>query len=123
MEAPLRRDGDGRYHLDPDEVDAALARDGVAAYLLCSPHNPTGRVWSREDLTAVAEVCARRGVALLRGRNPRAASVCPAPRTSRSCRSMDLSAQKIAGKKIQDIHNSLLEQKLLHYWQLLILLI
>jgi len=63
--APLRRDEAGRYHLDLAVVDAALARDGVAAYLLCSPHNPAGRVWSRDDLAGVAEVCARRGVALL----------------------------------------------------------
>jgi len=63
--APLRRDAGGRYHLDLDAVDAALARDGVAAYLLCSPHNPTGRVWSRDDLLAVAGICARRGVVLV----------------------------------------------------------
>ncbi len=65
VEAPLRRDADGRYHLDSGAVDAALAADGVAAYLLCSPHNPTGRVWSRDDLTAVADICARRGAVLI----------------------------------------------------------
>ena len=65
VEAPLRRDGGGRYHLDAAAVDEALAGDGVAAYLLCSPHNPTGRVWPREDLLAVAEICARRGAVLL----------------------------------------------------------
>jgi cystathionine beta-lyase len=65
VEAPLRRDSNGRYHLDIDAVDAALAADDVAAYLLCSPHNPTGRVWSRDDLAAVAAVCERRAVALI----------------------------------------------------------
>jgi cystathionine beta-lyase len=65
VEAPLRRDAGGRYHLDPDAVDAAVARDGVAAYLLCSPHNPTGRVWSRDELSAVADICERRGVVLV----------------------------------------------------------
>jgi cystathionine beta-lyase len=65
VEAPLRRDAEGRYHLDPAAVSAALAGEGVAAYLLCSPHNPTGRVWSRDDLAAVAEVCTRRGAILL----------------------------------------------------------
>ena len=58
VEAPLARDPGGRYQLDPDALDAALARDDVAAYLLCSPHNPTGRVWSRDDLGAVADICA-----------------------------------------------------------------
>jgi cysteine-S-conjugate beta-lyase len=64
VEAPLRRDPGGAYHLDPAAVDAALAAGQAAAYLLCSPHNPTGRVWSPDDLAAVAEVCARRGAVL-----------------------------------------------------------
>jgi cysteine-S-conjugate beta-lyase len=65
VEAPLRRDADGRYDLDPEEIDRALAADGVGAYLFCSPHNPTGRVWSREQLATVADICQRRGVVLL----------------------------------------------------------
>ena len=47
VEAPLRRDADGRYDLDFDALDRVLDDDGVSAYLLCSPHNPVGRVWSR----------------------------------------------------------------------------
>jgi cysteine-S-conjugate beta-lyase len=65
IEAPMRRDAEGRYHLDPGAIDAALAQPDAAAYLLCSPHNPTGRVWSRDDLMTVASICARRGVVLL----------------------------------------------------------
>ncbi len=65
VEAPLSRAGDGRYDLDPEALDRALAGDGVHAYLLCSPHNPTGRVWSRQQLTTVADICLRRGVTLL----------------------------------------------------------
>ncbi len=65
VEAPLRRGGDGRYDLDPEAIDRALAGDGVRAYLLCSPHNPTGRVWSRPQLVAVADICQRRGAILL----------------------------------------------------------
>jgi cystathionine beta-lyase len=65
VEAPLRRDEGGRYDLDPEALDRALAADGVSAYLLCSPHNPTGRVWSREQLMTVADICQRRGVILL----------------------------------------------------------
>ena len=52
MEVPLVRDG-GRWELDFAGLEAAFAA-GARAYLLCSPHNPTGRVWSRDDLTAVA---------------------------------------------------------------------
>jgi cysteine-S-conjugate beta-lyase len=65
VEVPLARDASGRYQLDPAALDAALARDDVAAYLLCSPHNPTGRVWSRDDLNTVADICARRGAVLI----------------------------------------------------------
>jgi cysteine-S-conjugate beta-lyase len=65
VEAPLRRLGDGRYDLDPEAIDRALAADGASAYLLCSPHNPTGRVWSRQQLMTAADICQRHGKALL----------------------------------------------------------
>src|SRR5271165_2932290 len=64
-EAPLARDADGRYDLDLDALDEALDQDGAAAYLLCNPHNPTGRVWSRDQLIAVADICVARNIALL----------------------------------------------------------
>jgi cysteine-S-conjugate beta-lyase len=63
-EAPLAA-ADDRYDLDLDVLDNALGRPGVGAYLLCNPHNPVGRVWSRDELTGIAETCARRGVPVL----------------------------------------------------------
>jgi cystathionine beta-lyase len=65
VEAPLRRDADGRYDLDFDALDRVLDDDGVSAYLLCSPHNPVGRVWSRQQLLTVADLCLRHGKFLL----------------------------------------------------------
>ncbi len=65
VEAPLRRLDDGGYDLDFDVLDQALARPEVSAYLLCSPHNPLGIVWSREQLTTVADLCQRHDVQLL----------------------------------------------------------
>ncbi|MGD0375051.1 MAG: aminotransferase class I/II-fold pyridoxal phosphate-dependent enzyme [Streptosporangiaceae bacterium] len=65
IEAPLSRGYDGRHDLDPDAIDRALAAEGASAYLLCSPHNPTGRVWSRQQLMTVADICQRRGAILL----------------------------------------------------------
>jgi cystathionine beta-lyase len=65
IDAPLARDADGRYALDPDAVEAALSEPGAAAYLLCSPHNPTGNVWSPADLEMVAGACQRHGAVLL----------------------------------------------------------
>jgi cysteine-S-conjugate beta-lyase len=65
VEAPLRRGVDGNYDLDVDALDRALVQPGVGAYLLCNPHNPLGRVWSRDQLTAIADLCDRRGVPVL----------------------------------------------------------
>ncbi len=65
IEAPLSRDDSGRYDLDPDALDRALATEDASAYLLCSPHNPTGRVWSRQQLMTVADICHQRGAILL----------------------------------------------------------
>jgi cysteine-S-conjugate beta-lyase len=65
VEAPLRREEDGRYELDPEALDRALADSDVRAYLLCSPHNPAGRVWSRQQLLTAADICQARGAFLL----------------------------------------------------------
>ena len=65
IDAPLARGPDGRYLLDPDAIEAALSRPDAAAYLLASPHNPTGNVWSRADLEMVADACHRHGAMLL----------------------------------------------------------
>jgi cysteine-S-conjugate beta-lyase len=65
VEAPLGYSDDVGYDLDFDALDAALSQPRVGAYLLCNPHNPLGRVWTRDQLLAVARLCARHGVALL----------------------------------------------------------
>jgi cysteine-S-conjugate beta-lyase len=65
VEAPLTRRDDGSYDLDPQALDRALAQDGVRAYLLCSPHNPVGRVWSRDQLLVIADICQRHDTVLL----------------------------------------------------------
>ena len=64
IEAPLRQQADGAWRLDLDALADAFAR-GPAAYVLCNPHNPVGRVHSREELTAVAELAARHGVTVI----------------------------------------------------------
>jgi cystathionine beta-lyase len=64
-EAPLRRRSDGGYDLDPEALDAVLGRDDVSAYVLCSPHNPVGRVWSAADLRTVADLCQAHGKLVL----------------------------------------------------------
>ena len=59
-EAPLARRGDG-WELDLDALANAFAA-GARVLLLCNPHNPTGRVFSRGELVSVAELAARHDV-------------------------------------------------------------
>ncbi len=55
--SPLVCEG-GQYHFDFEDIECKL-RSGVAAYLLCNPHNPVGRVWTREELAHIATLCER----------------------------------------------------------------
>jgi cystathionine beta-lyase len=63
VEVPLARTAGG-WELDLAGLEAAF-RAGARAYLLCSPHNPTGRVWSPADLHRVAELAAQYDVLVL----------------------------------------------------------
>jgi cystathionine beta-lyase len=53
----LARRADGRHEVDLDAFEQAAPR--ARAFLLCNPHNPVGRVWTRAELTALAERCLR----------------------------------------------------------------
>lgn len=53
---------EGRYEMDFDRLEALCAREDVTMLMLCSPHNPTGRVWTRAELERVAEICLRHSV-------------------------------------------------------------
>jgi cystathionine beta-lyase len=63
VEAPLARGPQG-YELDLGALERAFA-GGARAYLLCSPHNPSGRSFARAELEAVAELAERHGVVVI----------------------------------------------------------
>jgi cystathionine beta-lyase len=63
VEAPLARGDDG-WRLDLDAVEQAF-ESGARAYLLCNPHNPVGRVHSREELATLAELAERYGAVVV----------------------------------------------------------
>ena len=58
--APLERTEHG-YRFDAATFEAAIRPD-TRLFILSNPHNPTGNVWSADELTAMGEICARHGV-------------------------------------------------------------
>lgn len=52
------------YELDLEDFER-LAADGARAFLLCNPHNPAGKAWTREELTAMNDICERRGILVI----------------------------------------------------------
>ena len=65
VESPLFQDADGVWRMDFSDMEARLAGGGVAAVLFCSPHNPCGRCWTKEELSELAALCRRYGAALI----------------------------------------------------------
>lgn len=53
---------DGRYQMDLKEFERQIRDEQVKLFILCSPHNPVGRVWTREELTGLGDICLRHGV-------------------------------------------------------------
>ena len=47
---------DGRYHIDFDDLAGKAADEKTALFILCNPHNPSGRVWSENELRRMAEI-------------------------------------------------------------------
>lgn len=64
IENPLRL-ADGRYTMDLQHLEQCAAQPGARLLLLCSPHNPVGRIWSRQELEAVLDIARRHGLVVL----------------------------------------------------------
>lgn len=61
MDCKLIRDENGRYRMDESAMEQAL-QNGAKLLMLCNPHNPVGRCWTKEELQAVLEMAERHGV-------------------------------------------------------------
>ena len=56
---------DGKYQLDLADIEAKIIEHKVKLYLLCNPHNPGGRVWTRQELEALLALCKKHDVAIV----------------------------------------------------------
>lgn len=56
---------DGTYGLDLADFEHKIRKYHIKLFLLCSPHNPVGRVWTKEELKAMGDICKRFGTILV----------------------------------------------------------
>jgi cystathionine beta-lyase len=61
VENPLMY-ADGTYEIDFEDFERCIKENAVKLFLLCSPHNPVGRVWTLAELTRIGEICDKYGV-------------------------------------------------------------
>ncbi|MGI6721101.1 MAG: MalY/PatB family protein [Anaerovoracaceae bacterium] len=62
VHSPLKVDGDGVWRMDYEDMERRIKAKNIHAAILCSPHNPCGRVWSREELETAMEIFRRNDV-------------------------------------------------------------
>ena len=61
----MLKNEDGLYSIDFDDFERKITENDVKAFILCSPHNPVGRIWTREELTELMDICRRHGVKVI----------------------------------------------------------
>lgn len=56
---------DGAYRIDTERMEQEIVSQSVGTLLFCNPHNPSGRIWSYEELQEVVRICKKHGVTIL----------------------------------------------------------
>ena len=65
LTSPLLKTDNGGYEIDWPQFEAQAARVECKVLLLCSPQNPTGRVWTRDELSRMAQICQQHQVKVI----------------------------------------------------------
>lgn len=60
-ESPLIR-RENSYAIDYEDFERKIEEEDVKLFILCSPHNPVGRVWKKEEIRRVMDICKKHGV-------------------------------------------------------------
>lgn len=61
----LLKEVEGKYRLDLADIEAKIVEHDIKLYLLCNPHNPGGRVWTKDELEALLTLCKKYEVAIV----------------------------------------------------------
>lgn len=56
---------DGKYFIDFEKFEHQILSENVKIFLLCSPHNPVGRVWTKEELLMIGKICIKHNVLIV----------------------------------------------------------
>lgn len=55
-------EGKSQYSIDYEDFERKIVQENIKLFILCNPHNPVGRVWTREELQYLGEICLRHHV-------------------------------------------------------------
>lgn len=61
----LIQDEDGSWHMDYKDLEEKIQREKVKLLFLCNPHNPVGRVWTRQELETLGDICCKYDVVVV----------------------------------------------------------
>jgi len=64
VKSPLVLEGE-KYRIDFADFERAITRNKVKLFILCSPHNPIGRVWTADELKQIGDICVKYGVKVI----------------------------------------------------------
>lgn len=64
LESRLKYDG-SRYRIDLDDLEEKLSDPQTTLFILCNPHNPVGKIWERETLERIGDLCSKHHVLVL----------------------------------------------------------
>ena len=95
---------DNRYHIDFEDFERKIEKNDIGLFLMCSPHNPVGRVWTRDELMKIGEICVRHNVivvifATLSPELEQISVICTAP-----SKTFNLAAMMLSNIFIPDVH-------------------
>ena len=63
--SPLQKDAEGIWRMDFKDIEEKIIRNRIHAAIFCSPHNPCGRVWNRDEILQFTELCRKYDVTII----------------------------------------------------------
>ncbi len=62
VESTLVLKDDNRYHIDFEDFEQKIVKNSVKVFFLCNPHNPVARVWTKDELLRLGDICLKHNV-------------------------------------------------------------